>query len=205
MKNKTIGVMLAGDLEFSLTPVIDYFNIEEWIAVDGGYDHLLKANIKPKIVIGDFDSTTQTIPANNLRYHPIKDDTDFNLAIEYIEKHYREQTKIIVCGVIAQERIEHFIANLKVMTRQMIYVLPHNLIYQLEPGTHEIEPRGDKFSLFAKKTVADLTIKNAKWELKNYHLDINDPLTISNEFSNKNLEISFSTGIIQLYLENTIF
>lgn len=205
MKNKTIGVMLAGDLDFPLTPIINHFNIDEWIAVDGGYDHLIKANIKPQIVIGDFDSTNQTIPDNSLIYHPIKDDTDFNLTIEYIEKHYNEQTQIIVCGVIAKERIEHFIANLKVMTKQMIFVLAKNLIYQLEPGTHQIQTLGQKFSLFAKENVEGLTIKNAKWELDNYYLTVNDPLTISNEFSNKTLEITFSSGVIQLYLENTIF
>ncbi len=203
-KTKTIGVMLAGDLDFALTPIIDHFNIDEWIAVDGGYDHLIKVNIKPKIVIGDFDSTNQSVPDNSLKYHPVKDDTDFNLAIEYIEEHYDEQTQIIVCGVIAKERIEHFIANLKVMTKQMIFVLAKNLIYQLEPGMYEIPPKGHKFSLFAKENVADLTIKNAKWELENYYLNVNNPLTISNEFCHENLKISFSSGIIQLYLENRI-
>ncbi len=198
----TIGLMLAGELDYDLTPVIEHFKITEWVAVDGGYDHLIANRITPKIVIGDFDSTNNSF-TNVLKYNPIKDDTDFALAIDYIEKEYNNH-QIIVCAPHANVRLEHFIANLKLMTSNMTFVLKSNLILQLNAGTHTIEPDGNSFSLFAKTTVTNLSIKNAKWELTDYVLDVNDPLTISNEFIDKNMEISFDSGIIQLYLENNI-
>lgn len=201
--NKSIGIMLAGDLEFPLDPIIDHFQITNWIAVDGGYDHLYNNEIIPEIVIGDFDSTTQNFP-NELRYNPIKDDTDFALAIDYVERNYHNVEQIIVCGVIADQRIEHFIANLKLMTDKMIYVLKNNLIYQYPAGNYKLKPVSKQFSLFAKENVPDLTIKNAKWELNNYNLTTTDPLTISNEFLDDELEISFSSGIIQFYINNII-
>ncbi len=201
-KSKTIGLMLAGELDYELEPIIDHFQIEEWIAVDGGYDHLKHNGITPEIIIGDFDSTSSTF-SNELRYNPIKDDTDFALAIAYVEQNYNHP-QIIVCAPHANVRIEHFIANLKLMTNNMTFVLKSNLIQQLAAGKHTVEPQGELFSLFAKNTVTNLTIKAAKWELTNYLLDVNDPLTISNEFIGKKVEISFDSGIIQLYLENNI-
>ncbi len=198
-----IAITLAGDVNFQLRPLINKFKISTWIAVDGGYNHLYEQKITPEIIIGDMDSVTYPFE-DSIVFPREKDDPDFKLAIDYVNKKYPEQ-QIIVVGVIASERIEHFISNLKLMTDNMIFIMPKNIIIQLGYGTHKLKKTGKYFSLFAKEDVKNLTIKNAKWELENFNLDVNNPLTISNEFIKDEVIISFDSGIIQVYLANNIF
>ncbi len=198
-----VAIILAGDVDFQLHPFIKPFQISTWIAVDGGYNHLYEQQIDPEIIIGDLDSVKYPFE-NSLVFPREKDDPDFGLAIKYVQKNYPEE-EIIVFGVIADERIEHFISNLKLMRDNMTFILQKNIIKQFSPGTYKVEKNGKYFSLFAKENIENLSIKNAKWELVNFDLDINNPLTISNEFINDYVELSFDTGVMQLYLENNIF
>ncbi len=199
---KTIGICIAGKVDFDLNLISSKFNIEAWIAVDGGYNHLYKQEIKPKILIGDMDSINYEFD-ESIKFPTEKDETDFELAINYVNKNYHN-TRIIVCGVYDDERLEHFISNLKLMTDQMIFVTKHNLIYQYSHGEYKIQAQDGGFSLFAKEVVQDLTIKNAKYELDNYHLEVNNSLTISNEFTSQYATVSFSSGTIQLFLKNNL-
>ncbi len=198
-----IAIVLAGDVNFDLNILLDHFAIKTWIAVDGGYNHLFKQHITPEIIVGDMDSVKYPFE-KSIVYPREKDDTDFKLAMDYVKEKYPTE-QIIVVGVIANERIEHFISNLKLMQNNMLFILKNNIIMQMGAGTHLIAKNGKYFSLFAKENVINLSIKHAKWELNNFDLDINNPLTISNEFLNNTVEITFESGIIQLYLENNLF
>ena len=52
------------------------------IAADGGYNHLLNLDIKPDIVLGDFDSLGFVPETSEIIKHPVKkDDTDTLLAV----------------------------------------------------------------------------------------------------------------------------
>lgn len=195
-----VGICLAGKVEIDLNLITNQFQISSWIAVDGGYNHLQTANIEPEITIGDMDSI-EAVPKAKIQFPSEKDETDYELAINYINDKY-PKVEIIVCGVYDDYRLEHFISNLKMMQTNMTYVTKHNIIKQFEAGEYEITPTTGGFSLFAKENVENLNINNAKYELDNYYLSINDNLTISNEFIDKNLKISFDTGIIQMYLTN---
>ena len=55
------------------------------IAVDGGYDVLHKNNVKVDYFFGDKDSfsSKEIISENIYEYNPIKDDSDFDLVINY--------------------------------------------------------------------------------------------------------------------------
>ncbi len=197
---KTIGVCLAGDVDFDLSGLTHQYAIEEWIAVDGGYDHLIKQKQRIKIAIGDFDSTNYEID-QKIVYPTEKDETDFKLAINFINEQYND-IKIIVCGVHANERLEHFISNLMLMETNMTYITKHNIINLLKPGKHVIQSQLGGFSLFSKNEVENLTIENAKYTLNNYNLSTTDNLTISNDFiDNKSAKISFTSGELYIYLK----
>lgn len=200
----TIGISLGGKVDFDLGKITKEYNINTWIAVDGGYNHLIKAEITPEIIIGDMDSIS-VLPDNipTLKYNPIKDFTDFDLAIKYVQEKYKS-SQLIVVGVNDDDRLEHFIANLKLMNDNMTFITKFNVIKQYSTGFTIDLDTGEQFSIFAKTSLSKLNILNAKWELENYNLDINDALTISNESIGKPIEINFATGVAQVYTKNKL-
>ncbi|WP_313756607.1 thiamine diphosphokinase [Tissierella sp.] len=103
--------------------IIDYNRLESVvkqvdfiICADGGMNHLMKINRKPDLVIGDLDSISQVsldyIKHENIpmkKYPSIKDETDTELAMEYlIDRGYKE---IILTGVTGT-RQDHTMANI---------------------------------------------------------------------------------------------
>lgn len=195
----TIGISLGGKVDFDLNKLTQEYEINTWIGVDGGSNHLLKQEITPEIIIGDMDSIS-VLPDNipTVKYNPIKDFTDFDLSIKYVQEKYKD-SQIIVVGVNDDDRLEHFIANLKLMNNNMTFITKYNVIKQYSTGfTLDID-KEEQFSIFAKKPVKSLNIVNAKWELEDYDLGTNDALTISNESIGKPVEISFSSGVVQVY------
>ena len=79
MSSKICRIVGAGDFEdFS------YNKSDFIIAADGGYDHLKKINIKPNILLGDFDSI-ESIPDDRqkkIKFDTQKDFTDLYAAIQ---------------------------------------------------------------------------------------------------------------------------
>ena len=65
----------------------DELELGEYIVcADGGYDLLAKRGITPDILIGDLDSIAETKPVASeiMRYEPMKNQTDGELAIRHI-------------------------------------------------------------------------------------------------------------------------
>lgn len=57
--------------------------------------------------------------------------------------------------------------------------------------------RKSSFSLLAyNEPVVGLSIEGAKFDLNNYYLDIGDGLTVSNEFLDNSVRISFISGTL---------
>ena len=82
------------------------------IAADGGFDYLKKLGLRADIVLGDFDSLSdsQNLPEDFIRYPKEKDDTDMMIAIkEGLARGYR--TFRIYGGLGG--RLDHTIANLQ--------------------------------------------------------------------------------------------
>ena len=85
------------------------------IGVDGGYNILQKLEIKPDVVIGDFDSIEGECKEENIiRLNPIKDETDLLYAISYGEsKGYKD---FYIFGGTGGKRISHTIANIQAIS-----------------------------------------------------------------------------------------
>ena len=73
-----VGAAKTGSLR------IDKKETDYIIAADGGYSTLIRENIKPDIVIGDFDSLKIRPNAENILNLPVeKDDTDMLFAVKH--------------------------------------------------------------------------------------------------------------------------
>ena len=174
------------------------------IAADAGYAHLIKLNISPDILIGDFD-TIEEMPEhfeNDIRFTAEKDYTDTQLAIEEgISRGFR---KFIIYGALGGKRLEHTVANLQmtagytekgyeiILTDGMTFVYTvHNssISFNKNPvGTVSI------FSLTDKSE--GVTLSGFKYILSDATLTNSFALGVSNEFSGSDAEISVRNGTL---------
>lgn len=176
------------------------------IAADGGANVLLKHQIHPNYLMGDFDSIderTYEEAINNsktIRFPKEKDYTDshiaFNKAIEL------GATEIIFLGCTGK-RIDHFFANLCILREGLKksidcrIVDEYNEIYLIDKPTNILGKKGDVFSLFSYlEDTYDLNLEGVKYKLENFNLAQENNLTISNEFLEERVNISFSKGCL---------
>lgn len=189
-----ILMVLAGDTTLDLNLIKEKYNIEYIVAVDGGYNLLESNKIKPNIIIGDLDSIKKhNINIETIQLNPQKDDTDFAWALNYLNKEYNN-SQIYVSGFLSFNRIEHFVANLKLIQENIIFLEKNTTVELFLPGDHQIDYFTGYISFFAHSEVDNLTLVNFKYPLQKYKLKINDTLCISNELTDTVGKISFTSG-----------
>ena len=175
------------------------------IGADRGYLNLLKNDIDPDCVIGDFDSYTDKIKCDNVIRYPVKKDfTDSALAIEHaISKGFR---KIFVYGAIGGY-LDHTIANLAILADftqrgiDIAFVYSDQVIFGISGSKvcFDKEAKG-RVSVFSFKDKAEgVYEKGLLYELKKAILQNNIPLGVSNEFIGKNAEISVDKGVLLIH------
>ena len=89
-------------------------NFEEIIAVDSGIEHLLNLSLNPNTLIGDLDSISKKsldeVKKNGVKilaFNSKKDQTDFELALNYLDE--AEKSKVYIIGGESGE-IDHLIS-----------------------------------------------------------------------------------------------
>lgn len=178
------------------------------IAADGGYKHLLSANIVPDILIGDFDSL-KTVPQDIeiIKLNPVKDLTDMNFATEFgIEKGYAE---FVLFGALGG-RIDHSLANIQLLAQLSKKGMKASIrdgnavITAVTNGKVTFDSSFKGYvSVFAHSDVCEnVNIKGLKYSLKNAALKNSFSLGVSNEFigTNSEIEIGSGTAIIVYYI-----
>lgn len=191
MKDSIFYIVAAGEkTELNFLPTKgDYV-----VAVDGGYDYLLSANIKANLVIGDMDSISSVpVHDNIIRLKKEKDDTDTLAAIKIgLEKGYKNFH--IYCGMGG--RISHTFANIQCLEyiakhgghgylfgRGQIATVISNDEIVLQKKEHKL------VSVFSLTPKAVVTLEGLKYSGNDIKLTSDYPLGVSNEFSNKQAKI----------------
>lgn len=186
---------------------IEYTKNDFIIAADGGLKHLEKINIKPNMVIGDFDSMAQSCNAEKIvRLPREKDITDMSAAIEEgIKKGY---TKFKIYGGTGG-RTDHTIANIQKLAylAQKGYeaeLIGEKYIYRcISSGElcFDAENRG-YISVFSFSDVSKGVFeKGLKYTLSDAELKNTEPLGVSNEFIGENASIAVREGILTVVYE----
>lgn len=178
------------------------------IAADSGANSLYKYNIIPKILIGDFDSIDKNVleyfkdKCEITKYPKEKDYTDTEIALE---KAIELNAKEIVFLGCTGTRVDHLIGNLCILNKAINrgvdahIVDENNKITMIKESKTIYGKKGDIFSVFAFNTkVESLSVKNAKYELKDYNLEVEDSLTVSNEFVENEVHLEFSSGTLMI-------
>lgn len=111
------------------------------ICADGGYRHAKNAEIRPDIIIGDFDSAS--IPKEDIEkcvYPSRKDFTDGEICVEYVCSHGFDE--LVMFGMTGM-RIDHTLSN-------MLLLFKHKNSRIID-DKNEIYPLTDKLCIKGKK------------------------------------------------------
>ncbi len=206
-KKKRAIIVSGGHLELSI--VLREIQIESYIiGVDKGLEFLDKHGIRPDEIVGDFDSITPSIleryrNENQIpirTYHPEKDASDTEIAVRLaMEKGFDE---IVILGATGS-RIDHMWANVQVLTIPFLagvqaWIMDENNRISLVPqdfGLKKEDAYGRYFSLFPLGCELEgLTLEGAKYSLHNHRLCACDSLSVSNEFKETEIKISYRAG-----------
>ncbi len=202
------------------------------IAADGGYKTTRRFNIKPDLILGDFDSLGYIPDAEAEVFPTVKDYTDSYIAVT--EGLKRGFDKFVLYGAVGG-RSDHTFANIQLLAllsglgKQAFAVGNGEVVFVLTskdrsyaedvPATEKIQVKRDvplnavtmktdkktTFSVFSLSDVSHgVTETGTEYLLDNYTLTNLFPLGISNTFSNE-CRISVQSGILCVTAEKEDF
>lgn len=178
------------------------------IGADHGCDVLAGENIIPSYIVGDFDSADlsmvnylESCGSVKMQFNKEKDFTDSEIALELALKEGAEE---IIFLAVTGTRLDHTFGNLGLVLKAVdngvkaAIINDNNKILILKKSDSLKKESNFKYISFLAygKTVENLTIRGAKYSLKNYDLKIGDSMTVSNEFNDEMIDVSFDNGVL---------
>lgn len=177
------------------------------IAADKGYENLLKLNIKPDIVIGDFDSSeSEPDIENKIKLEVRKDDTDVEHAVKYaLKKGYKD---FVFYGCVGG-LLDHTIANIQIASfiadnngKSIFYGKENFTVIKNDVITFSEKDKG-RISVFSLSDYSNgVNIKNLSYEAEDLILKRDVPMGVSNSFIGKEASISVEDGELLIIWEN---
>ena len=178
-------------------------NFEEIIAVDSGVEHLFKLSLDPTTLIGDLDSISKK-SLNKLKksgvkilaFNSKKDQTDFELSLNYLEE--AEKSKVYIIGGESGE-IDHLISIFLLIPSRSFF---QNIIWlygdkriifrqKLELNIKKLT----KFSIIPLSDLTNLSIDGAEWNLDKKDIQFGETLTLRNITNEEQLSIKCDKGV----------
>ena len=181
-------------------------NFEEIIAVDSGIEHLLNLSLNPNTLIVDLDSISKKsldeVKKNGVKilaFNSNKDQTDFELALNYLEE--AEKSKVYIIGGESGE-IDHLISIFLLIPSKSFF---ENIIWlygdkriifrqKIELNIKKLT----KFSIIPLSDLTNLSIDGAEWNLDNKDIQFGETLTLRNSTNEEQLNIRCDKGVFAL-------
>ncbi len=173
------------------------------IAADGGLDHLKRLSLLPSVIVGDFDSVTETPKAGEIiKLKKEKNETDtFVCAQEAIKRGYK--IIYIYCGTGG--RIDHTLANVQLL----VYLAKRGVKAYLFDGEQVVtalfknqelcfdETAKGIISVFSATDFCEgVSLIGLKYCLENGKLENDFALGVSNEFVGAKSKITAKKGVL---------
>lgn len=183
------------------------------IAADSGANCLYDYNIKPNLLVGDFDSINKEVfdyfkkSKCIIDIYPIeKDFTDTEIAVKKALS--MKPNEIVLLGCTGS-RVDHLLGNigmLKICLENGVTACikdENNNIRLVNTSTSLKGTVGQIFSLQSYgDEIIGLTIEGAKYPLNNYNLKIGQSIAISNEFVTTEVLLKFIVGTLMIILSS---
>ena len=208
--SKTV-IISGGMLDEGFAEKVLEANPEAYIiAVDKGLENLYNHKIEPQYIVGDFDSIDPKVidyyrKETNIpirEYNPVKDATDTEIALRLgITLGSKEMILLGATG----GRIDHLWANVQTLSvacdagvnacildeKNKIWVTNKSCVLK------KSEAYGPYLSVFSLEgEIYDFSLEGTKWPLNHHDLMPCDSLTVSNQFVDDEVKISFVNGRI---------
>ena len=180
------------------------------IGVDGANDTLMELNIEPDLIIGDFDSCSETVKDKFLSssktklLNPIKDLTDTHAAV--LEAIKLKPEFITIIGATGK-RLDHFMGNLALLKLCLDYGIKaeilekHNRITMIDKQMkiNKKNQYGKYVSLIPfSDEVTGITLTGFAYGLSNATMIKADTIGISNEIREEEGFITIKTGYLMV-------
>ena len=195
--SKTV-IISGGMLDEGFAEKVLEANPEAYIiAVDKGLEYLYNHKIEPQYIVGDFDSIDPKVidyyrKETNIpirEYNPVKDATDTEIALRLgITLGSKEMILLGATG----GRIDHAGVNACILDeKNKIWVTNKSCVLK------KSEAYGPYLSVFSLEgEIYDFSLEGTKWPLNHHDLMPCDSLTVSNQFVDDEVKISFVNGRI---------
>lgn len=182
------------------------------IAADKGCKYAFELDIKPNLILGDFDSLEKDYVRKlnelsiNVKTFPTdKDKTDTHIAIdEAIEVGSEE---IIIIGGIRGNRLDHTLGNIHILMIPLeqnikCSLVDRNNVVNLVNNTMELSKEDYKYISLIPLTneVTGVTTEGLKYELNDYQFKQGISLGLSNEMIKESCKIAIKKGILIVIL-----
>ena len=201
---KICRIFAAGDFSSDdLTNTKDAFII----VADAGLKKLKMTELKPDLLVGDFDSLGDEFVISEgteiVRFPPEKDDTDMMMCVK--EGFKRGFDEFEIYGGLGGSRIDHTIANIQILS----YISKRGAIAYMTSGNTSLTAISDgiiefgadlsgMFSVFSLDSASrEVTITGAKYPIELPATLTNSyPFGVSNEFCGSKTTISVKSGTL---------
>lgn len=158
------------------------------VSCDGGLGIINDLNLKPNVLIGDFDSVKMSLldqfyDVPKVEYDSEKDFSDLELAINHCKDHaYKD---IFIFGALGG-RMDHCLSNIQLLqmyNKKGLNITLFDEINEIFFTTEDvrIQKKHKYLSLVALTKDCIVTIKGVKYELYKEHISGRPTFTISNE------------------------
>ncbi|MDO5398684.1 MAG: thiamine diphosphokinase [bacterium] len=200
------AVIIGNGTVRSYEKIKKYIKADDFIiCADGGINHAVKMDIKPDILIGDFDSSNPELvfeDVGRIEYPARKDFTDGELCVKYAAEHgYDEVLLLAMTGT----RADHTLNNMLMLSQcehgmsaeeyNEIYYLKNKIIIENKEGmTLSIIP--------VKGNLTGITTKGLEYPLNNEALYFGESRGNSNVIISDYCEITVSGGEGLVILNN---
>lgn len=181
-----------------------YYDIcDKTIAIDKGAEVFVDYEKKCDYLVGDLDSLGSSYKDKVSEFEKIvypseKDYTDSEAALKFARDIKADE--IIMLGMTGR-RLDHTLGNIGLLNRCLksrikSYIIDDfSTVFLMDKPFKISGEKGQIVSFYAfSELVKSLTIRNAKYELQDYDLDNFEGLCNSNEFLDKDIEVSFTDG-----------
>ena len=178
------------------------------IAADGGHQSLRAHGLRPDIVVGDMDSSTQPVIGIPLLRFPVrKNDTDLSLALKLGSRMGYRRFRLY--GAAGGPREDHFIAALQLMGgwskrgADIRLIARRFTLYALTNASLLIPTRpGQTVSVFSHSAQSlGVNLRGLSYRGDGINLDHGFPLGVSNSAASGRALIRVRRGTLLIYQE----
>ena len=178
-------------------------NFDEIIAVDSGVEHIFKLSLDPNTLIGDLDSISENsldkVKKNGvdiIAFNSNKDQTDFELALNYLEG--VDKSIIYIIGGESGE-IDHLLSIFllipsKSFFENIIWVYGDKRIIFRQNLKLNVQ-KMSKFSIIPLSDLSNLSIDGAEWNLENKNIQFGETTTLRNVANKDEINVNCDTGV----------